>query len=54
MESIREAGGALNASKEGRDCEARSENDEGPVLGVQGVRTENSVEGVVGQSSELS
>lgn len=54
MESIREAGGALDASKEGRDWEARSENNEGPVLGGQGVRTEDGVEGVVGQSSELS
>lgn len=54
VESIREAGGALDASKEGRDWEARSENNEGPVLGGQGVRTEDGVEGVVGQSSELS
>lgn len=53
MEGIREAGGALDASQEGRNWIARSENNEGPVTGGKGMRTEDGVEGVVGQSSEL-
>lgn len=53
MEGIREAGGALDASQEGRNWIARSENNERPVTGGKGMRTEDGVEGVVGQSSEL-